>query len=329
MKFETAMSGMRGSFDVEISKEVANILGTEHHITYHGVNSRKLGKELDEAFILFDGLTDIIAWHRYYQFQKDKQERGVNLTITGHGGEMYKAGVFGKHFKSSFEAIKTLVDSPYALTGRYGLKCNNPPSGILTQNYRKIDQNYKDYLFDYLLKTYSHSKIDTLGDKIYLEYCESSWSLKMYKLIDSYHPLLDRGVIPCGTTQSKTKRNNPFNMLYRNAITSLNKEMARVKTTSSGFTISSEPKYLLKDILKGGIFLTKSKLGFKAKEKEIHQNNPMLYPVAKDIPSSEKNIEILKQRGIIRNNIKVEDLEEILFGRLFTLGQFYQYCEKL
>jgi len=86
---------------------------------------------------------------------------------------------------------------------------------------------------------------------------------------------------------------------------------------------------LLKDILKGGIFLTKSKLGSKAKEKEIYQNNPMLYPVAKDIPSSEKNIEILKQRGIIRNNIKVEDLEEILFGRLFTLGQFYQYCEKL
>ncbi|MGB7531803.1 MAG: hypothetical protein WA977_02340 [Halobacteriota archaeon] len=42
-----------------------------------------------------------------------------------------------------------------------------------------------------------------------------------------------------------------------------------------------------------------------------------------------KNIEILKQRGIIRNNIKVEDLEEILFGRVFTLGQFYQYCEKL
>jgi len=68
-------------------------------------------------------------------------------------------------------------------------------------------------------------------------------------------------------------------------------------------------------------------VGFKAKENIIHHNDPLLYSVAKKIPSTEQNIEILKQRGIIRNNIKIESLGDMLFGRLFTLGKLLCYCE--
>jgi len=90
LQFETAISGYHGHPDIEISKEISKILGLQHYITYHHVNSETIFKELKETFIYYDGLTDIIEKHRLYKFFEDRKSRGIEVSISGGGGELYK-----------------------------------------------------------------------------------------------------------------------------------------------------------------------------------------------------------------------------------------------
>jgi len=90
--FETAVSGMSGHPDVEISKMAAGLLRTTHYVTYHKAENIDLAHELEETFVNCDGLSDILNIHRLYQFDCDRGERRITLAISGSSGELYKDG---------------------------------------------------------------------------------------------------------------------------------------------------------------------------------------------------------------------------------------------
>lgn len=52
-----------------------------------------------------------------------------------------------------------------------------------------------------------------------------------------------------------------------------------------------------------------------------------LYRVAKASEMGHKRIEYLKTLGIIRRNIGVDEIDDLAFGRLFTLSQLLQWLK--
>ena len=95
LDFETAISGMPGYPDCELSSQIAEIEGTSHNVFYQNLNESSIQKELDEEFREFDGVMDIFAQHRAFQFQRYKKDLNCVLNITGHSGEFISLCFYG------------------------------------------------------------------------------------------------------------------------------------------------------------------------------------------------------------------------------------------
>ena len=72
LQIDTSTTGMPNYPDVFLSKQIADILGLNHTIHHHEVNSNKIQQEIDDAFVDFDACINILKWHHGYQYQKLK-----------------------------------------------------------------------------------------------------------------------------------------------------------------------------------------------------------------------------------------------------------------
>jgi hypothetical protein len=88
LDFEVATSGRSGIPDVVIPERAAKILGREFRLTLHDISS--LDKDLPRMFREGDGLTDLVVHHRARQLQAERKRRGIEVAISGVGGELYK-----------------------------------------------------------------------------------------------------------------------------------------------------------------------------------------------------------------------------------------------
>jgi len=208
INFETAIYGMSGHPDVEISKKVAGLLGTTHYVTYHKVEDIDLKCELEETFINCDGLSDVLDIHRLYQLDCDRGGRGITLAISGGAGELYKDGGWWRVAMQSLFSqtwdktiVKKLVNSGLAGWGF------DPhlPSFMFTGEYRQICLKYKEYLFDHLLRNYRENNRFEMADKIFYEYSVRSPREMSCGFVKRYSPLLDRQIVPFGINMDKRK----------------------------------------------------------------------------------------------------------------------------
>lgn len=340
LDFEIAISGMPGNIDVEISKNLAEIFGKPHYITYHKL-SNNIEKELFEAFEHFDSLTDIVAWHRYYQFQKDKFKRNCELTITGHAGELYKYE-FIWNLKNEYP-IKTIEQMlAWGSWIRYGISFLTIPYEIFSNEFQNYSKMYHNRIREYLLKNYSNDKSGKTGPKIYVYFMEGSRTTNMGSLVNRYSPLLDRDIIPCGTTLKYGKMTKidglkrmiqqPWDDRFtfeRKIITFLNKDIAKIRTTATmGYSVSTQPVEQIKRVINYYISIMKKKI-LKTKESYISPNHPDFYPTVKSLNKTEDIIEILINEGILKKTVRAEDINNMYFGSLFTIGMLLDFCEKI
>jgi len=341
LDFETAISGVPGNIDVEISKIVARVLNKAHYITYHNVNPLKIEKELDDCFNLFEGLSDIITWHRYYQFQMDKKKRGCILTITGHAGELYKYEfIWNTKNNDPITTIRQLIT--WGSWIRYGISFGTIPYEIFSDDFKTYSMNYKNRIIKYLLKNYGKDDSGKTAPKIYVYFMEGSRTANMGPIIDRYSPLLDRSIIPSGTTLKYGKMNfwegfkrmiqQPWDNRFtfqRKYMTYLNPQVAKINTTyTMGYSISTKRIEEIKRLFHHYMTTFTKKIN-KGASKIISANHPDLYPIVKSLGKTEDLIEILKNENILNRKTRVEDINDLYFGSLYTVAKMIEFCEKL
>src|SRR5208337_4346291 len=89
LQFETASSGGTPEYeDIHLSKEVAQAMGHPWFGTIHSASA--LQNDLNNLLLSTDGLYDILYYHRLYQLQNSRKERGIDTMISGVGGELFK-----------------------------------------------------------------------------------------------------------------------------------------------------------------------------------------------------------------------------------------------
>lgn len=319
VKFEAATMGTPGHPDVKIAGKLATLLDLSHHIAYHNVRDTKaLLKELDELFVASDGLCDIFRMHKFgYYLQKGRKHRGIDLVITGNGGELYKFAQWWTIMKESRQ--DTIVR--LARSGKVSWYSSSQiPYDFFSDQFRKFAFDYKSWLVSNLTKKFTKGKGKTLADKIFFEYSvRGSYRAARTngRLINVYAPLLDRELVACALAIPAYDRF--FSNFHRKLISSLNRQVAQMETT--------EPKY---GYWKGASWLFGNlKKKFERKLKRLNKHalgkkklfDPSLYYLVKHSEIGRKNIEYLTTCGILRPEIDIEKIDDECFGRLFSLSE--------
>ena len=337
LEFETAISGMPGNWDCEYSKLVAEALGTEHYVHYHSVRANHLEKELEECFKYFEPLLDTLIFHRYLQFQKEKLSRNCILTVTGHAGELYKAEfIWNLDNGNPKKAIDQMLD--WGANIRYGTALRQIPHDIYSEPYRKYSMDYGNRVRKFLIENFGSDKSGKVGPKMYTYFHEASRSTNFGAVINRFSPLLDRDLIPCGTslkTTTRTFKGGIKRLLFQpwddrdsfesRIITFLNKNAAKVKITNSlGINASTKRVDRLRKLYK----YTKAKIK-KPKVDFVSPLHPEFYPIVRSLNKTEEMFEILKNEGILDKKVKVEEIQNDHIGSLFTIGRFIEFCDNL
>ena len=315
LQFETAMSGVSGHPDIEIPKEVSKILGLQYYITHHQVNSETLFKELKDTLICYDGLTDVIERHKEYQFFEDRKSRGIEVSISGLAGELYKDGgwwrvaaktIFKTDWKNSL--TKNLVYS--GLVG-WGFD-PKLPCFLFSKKYKLICLNYKNNLYSHISQEYSYNNRFKMADKIFYEY-----SVRTTRIC--YSPLLERKIVPYGISMNWKDRLLARN--YRRIITKLNKPIARIKTTKGNSSISSEFGYIISDIFK----ICNKVISLKIRRKQMLNSDDRIDAIAKQIVKNNHYIDCLKNIDLLNHDLKIVDIPDKYIGRIITLGMLVEF----
>ena len=326
LNFETAISGVLNSSDVLISKQIARKRNLTHFITYHIVNSEILEKELWETFYLGDGLSDILTNHHLYQFQKDKKKRGIDFSIGGLGGELYKDGGWWRTAfikRNKRRIINTLLNS--GLVG-WGLSKGKTPENIFSKRLLKLAINYKRNLSQKLydrFATNSQQDFYKMADQIFYEYSVRAPRSFNQRLIPTYNPLLERNIVKLGI--NIPKRDRFLHIFYRKIVTSLDPEIAKIKTTRGDFTISSKIHHITKDILRtfpANLF----KKFFK--NRVLGSINPEIYHIVRNLTETKNIFRLLKKYKIIDRNLEPKNINNRYLGRLLSLGKLIKYIDK-
>ena len=323
LQFETAISGCHGHPDIEISKEVSKVLGLQHYITYHQVNSETIFKELKEVFIYYDGLTDIIEKHILYQFFKDRKSRGIEVSISGGGGELYKdAGWWRVAATTIFKTNwKNIIIKNLVYSGLVGWGFDPKLSCFLFSNkFKSICFNYKNNLYSHISNEYCYNSRFKIADKIFYEYSVRSPRYVRGNKSILYSPLLERKIVPYGISMNWKERLLARN--YRKIITKLKKPIARIKTTKANTSISSEFGYIISDIIKicnelGSNNLRKNKI-------KLNFDN-RIFAIAKQIVKNNHYIDCLKNIGLLDHDLKIVDIPNKYIGRIITLGMLVEF----
>ena len=329
LDFEIDVTGWKGHIDIEISKEVASVLKHKHHVTDNSVDLLKEEELLtDELFSMCDGLFNILTGRGQLLSNKNRVGRGVDLKFTGAGGELYKDFWWLQDFpfyarrKANVERLFNLRIAPTGFNHFY-----------FTDDYVEICQNLKhntvqklsSFIIDANTKTY---------DNIYFNYRMQEIAGRRItndnSLLKSYAPLLELDVVRYGFNIPRKERF--FNNFHRRTITSINPNVAKIRTTESGMTVSSFKTDIIKDISKYIINksarLTK-KVGQKILKRTYFQQilaDP-LYVKVKELKISTGSVEFLKDFKIINEKLEVSNISNSHIGNFISLAMFMRCLE--
>ncbi|MFX1494061.1 MAG: hypothetical protein ACFFBZ_07245 [Promethearchaeota archaeon] len=336
LKFDTSTTGMPNYPDVFLSKQIADIQSLNHTIHHHEVNSNTIQQEINDAFVDFDACMNILKWHHGYQYQKLKIKKGYELNITGHSGEFYKPMfLWSCGDPDPRVAIEKLINKGGGR--RYGTDFSGIAHNLFSNQYKKLSLDYKNRFKNDLLKHYANDKSEKVMAKIYYYYMEAGRTTYAY-LIDRYSPLMDRYIIPCGTTLRGGVKNNLYHQfrrllfrpwddrfLYeRKVTTSLNRKVAKVRVADAlNYNASSS----FFDQLNG--YIRKKVKWAQRNIKKVPKYHSEFYSIIKSLPKSSDLMEILKNENILKSNITIEEIPDLYLGSLYTIAKLIDFVSNL
>lgn len=323
LHFETSVCGQEGHFEIDISREVAKELNVSHYITYHRYNDNDIFNELKNVFISNDGLTDVVDNHRMHFYNKDRKDRGNDISISASAGELYKDGGWWRSaFKTifSFNWKKKLVKN-LVLPGLATWKADTKmPVHLFSKNYKEICENYQERLIKIFLAEFSYNKRFKMADRIFLEFSVSSPRALANGFLKRYSPLQERCIMPFGINLPLYKRFMAY--FYRKTITGINKKVSKIRTSKASTSINSNPFTIIIDFIKIFIHVIRIKF-FGLKEMEL--SNKDIYNVCRNNIMLNKYIDKLKEIGFFDKSLELENINNRYIGRIINLGFLFDY----
>lgn len=317
LKFETATSGGASEYeDVSISKKVANILGHPWYSTIHSASCFE--KDIPELFSTSEGLHDILNYHRMFQLQKARLKRGIDTVISGVGGELFKDDWWLQDFPFYYKRsanIEKLVDMR--------IMTSKPLHSILTKSYSqisyslrsKIIQDISQYTLETNTKTYDNIFLNfRMKDIAGRELTNHS------SFLQAYAPFLDLDIARIGFNLPRKSR--LFNIFHRKEITKINSLIANIATTEGGMSASLGIISMINDLPK----YTKNRfnrllLKLRKRNKSFtNLNDPDFYSHVRNMEIVQDSFKTLKDIGVLRKNIEIEQVDDHHLGTILTLS---------
>lgn len=326
--FETTISGVEGIQDVEIPKEIAVLLGSNLHITFPHIWN--LESEVDELFVLSDGLHDILRHYRTLQHNRNRVNRGMNIAITGIGGELFKDFFWLQDFP--FYAMKKPNLKRLFQTRILSMRCDeiyfDQPYVLLNRNLQnRMLHELSPYQLETNTKTY---------DNIYYSYRMKTIAGKFItaanQVVPSYAPLLDHELVRFGFQLKRSER--LFNGFHRKVITTLHPEASRVRTTEGGVSVSTQKLAVASDIQKYAVNYSKrflKAIGRKLMKKTYFQDSPEhpdLYATVRGLNQTKEAIQLLKEEKILHPLLALEQIHNQHLGSMISLAMLIKHLEQ-
>lgn len=327
--FELALSGIPGNSDITIASKISGIIQKSFYPTIHSIVGTG-EDDLASIFDITDSQIDILDYHRNNQLNKDRLSRGVDLHISGVGGELYKDFWWLQDFPF-YNSKKINIEKLYDLR----IESSSFPNYILGESVKSISTEtrksnlakLKEYVLDSNTKTY---------DNIYYNY-KMKTNAGVYISVAnnyfiSYAPLLEFELVKVGFNLPRCLRF--YNNFHRKVITANNPKLAKTRTTEG---ISSSSNWAIKflDLFYYAIDKTKRLLKQilrKVFNKTYLQETPTnsdIYNIIRSNQFLEKSIQYLKEIKVLDKNVSADIIPNFLIGRILTLGFLLQRIKKV
>ncbi|MED4781390.1 asparagine synthase-related protein [Brevibacillus choshinensis] len=325
--FEAAITGMEGIQDVEVPKHVAKALKHELHISVPCVD--RLEQNVPELFDWCDGMNDLFKHYRTLPHHKNREERGVDLVISGIGGEFFKENMWVQDFP--FYLRKKANIRRFLRMRMLQIKCK---SAYFEGEYKTLNDSFEDrvvqklgcYLLDTNTKTY-----DSIYYHFRMKTVASTFISAASHLFGCYSPFLEYDLVRYGFHLKRRERF--FNQYHRKMITRLNAPVAKIRTAEGGISVSYEKMEILKDMIKYIRNRTRRAtkvLGRKLFHKTYLQESPEhpeLFRTIRSMQVTQKSIALLKQEGILDNQLKMSEILDTHLGNMVTIALFMRFLE--
>jgi hypothetical protein len=328
LDFEIAISGIEGHPDVVLSRELAAVLGKEHHFTRHTVENPE--EDLPLLFQLGDGLQDVVRLHRLYQHNHQRVARGASIALTGDGGNFYKDWLWMQDFPFYNRArpnFTRLFD--------YRILPVPFPENALTPPYRKAAGELKSRVLAGLREHRDRTNSRTYDRVSYYVKTQAAAApgvSSLSSIVPYYAPLLEPDVVRTGFHLPRRRRF--FNRFQRALITRYYPALAPVRTTESGMSLSDHPLHQLKDL---GRFGTNRVLRLvkKAMQRAVGKtylqtpvpDHPDLLPGIMRSATTRDLIGELRAVGVLADGADVGSIGPGRLGRVLTLGFLAQHLD--
>jgi hypothetical protein len=327
-EFELAISGQFNNRDINLGRKIASKVKRNFYPTFHSSEHTTID-ELHQIFAMSDSQIDIVEYHRNNQFNQDRQSRGMEIQISGNGGELYKDFWWLQDFPF-YNKAKTNLEKLY----NYRIEALAFPHAMLgkklTKNSLALKERTITKLKSYVLDTNTQSY-----DNIYYNY-KMKADAGIYISIannyfTSYAPLLELELVKVGYSLKRKERF--FNSFHKKWISKNCPEISRIKTTE-GSTSSSSVIINIFDIF--FYFVDKLKrlskqILRKTLNKTYLQETPTdnhIYNFWQSHDFFKNSIKSLKEHEILADNIDCEKIPQRFIGKIITLSLLIEKLNK-
>ena len=327
VSFECSVSGSNKDKDVAIAEEVAHMLN--HSIIVSERPSTIEEKEIEQLFYFCDGLYEIFNAYSGRNSQLQRSNRGVDLIITGAGGELFKDFFWLQDFPQYRKTISDIGKLFHTRISPIKFDTN-----LLSEQYGPFNMDYSKNAINELRKYEKNINTKTY-DQIYYFYRMQALAGRLLtsssSIVNSYSPLLEYNLVRVGYNLPRKKRF--FNNFHREIITKINPKIAKIQTTEGKLTVSSEKLELIKDTSKyvsdKGIRLAKKVVQRLLKKTffSTRYHHQSFYQSVRALPIATEAFEILIKENIIKKNKKLTEVRDEHLGRIISLGLLIKYIE--
>ncbi|GED32160.1 asparagine synthase-related protein [Brevibacillus centrosporus] len=325
--FEAAITGRNGIQDVEVPKQVASALKHELYVSEPCVD--RLEQRVPELFAWCDGMNDLFKHYRTLPHHQSREQRGIDLVISGIGGEFFKENMWVQDFP--FYARKKSNIRRFLRMRMLQIKCK---STYFAGEYKALNDGFEDlvvqklepYLLDMNTKTY-----DSIYYHFRMKTVASTFISAASHLFGCYSPFLEYDLVRYGFHLKRRERF--FNQYHRKMITQLNAPVAKIRTAEGGISVSFEKTEILKDMVKYIRNRTRRAtkvLGRKLFHKTYLQESPEhpeLFKTIRSMRVTQEAIALLKQEGILDDKLHMSEILDTHLGNMVTIALFMRLLE--
>ena len=324
LDFETSVSGYHGHPDVLIGKEVASSIKKPFFITSHSIVDFE--NELNDTADSLDGLKgNLISHHRLMQYQTDRHARGVELTLKGLGGELYRDFIWVQDFPF-YKSTNTNIKKMHRLRMEM-IKMNE---SLLTDQFEDCGSKARQLRLDKMssmslgINTQSY---DSIHASQYLQIAASrAITNSQHKYTLCQAPLTETHRLQHSFQQPRLRR---FAARYqKEIITQGSKDLARVRTTY-GNSASNELCYQLMGLY--GVSQSYAAMAIrKVSQRYFNKtifsfqspNHPNSMQILRESEFAANALSILKESRVVKKNVLLSDIDDRFIESFLTTGWF-------